>query len=857
MPIREFLADYLASAAGRERVVHVREEPPRPARTADPATPLSPAERAVLAARGIGRLYAHQARCLDLAEAGRDFLVATGPASGKTLCYLLPLLRHLTARPGARALLLHPTKALSRSQYLAAQALLDDAGRPDLVAGVLDGDTPPALRRRLRDRAALLFTNPDTLHAAILPQHGRFAGLLASLSAVVVDEIHALRGIFGAHAAWLFRRLFRLCRHHGSSPLLIACTGTLSNAGAHAERLFGRPLTVVDDDASPRGRRTFLLVNPPRVRDTPTRSRRGASDEAADLYAALVARGVPTIVFSKARVTAELIHRYAREALARAGAPGASRIAPYRAGLLPEERRAVEDGLFAGRLIGVSSTPALELGIDVGGLDASIVVGWPGRRASFFQQAGRAGRRGRDALAVLVGLDTPTNQFLLRHPEVLFDRPVEEAVFEEGNPLVLADALRCAAFELPLPDGEVPALHEDAPAAADGLVEAGKVRRLHGAVWHGAAEIPHHEVSLRDRTDRNFTVADADTGRLLGEVSRFDAPAVVHPGAVYLHAGETFRILDLDFAASRALARREDLAYYTQSHGYTDVHHADAVLRERPFGTGRAFFGEVTAHYRITWYERVPFHSLDPVSRHPLSLPLWPIETTAFWVVPPEAALSAMRREGLDPVSGLRGVGYAARSLLPLFATCDTLDLSHSVGSVNTPWSAVFVWEHYPRGLGFTARGYAVLGDLLTAVRRLVAECGCEDGCPLCVGKPLRPETVLNPERGEGSIPSRRAALRVLDALLGDGSGLSAPDDGALTETPASRRARIAREVRRAVERRREPLVPAPPPRPLPRFPDREPDRSLAVPDAARRGERSREIARKIRALAARKEEGP
>ncbi|MCU0728250.1 MAG: DUF1998 domain-containing protein, partial [Planctomycetes bacterium] len=276
--------------------------------------------------------------------------------------------------------------------------------------------------------------------------------------------------------------------------------------------------------------------------------------------------------------------------------------------------------------------------------------------------------------------------------------------------------------------------------------------------------------------------------------------------------------------------------YYTQSHGYDDVHHADHILREKPFGTGRAFFGEVTAHYRVTWYERIPFRSLDPLSRHPLDLPVYPVETTAFWIEPPEAVLAGIRHDGLDPMSGLRGIGYALRSLLPLFVTCDTLDLSHSVGSANTTWRDVFVWEHYPKGLGFTARGYEILDRLVPAARGVIAACDCGAGCPLCVGKPLRPETVLNPELGEGSIPSRPAALAILDGLLGDGTRLSEPDAGVFTDTPAARRERLVREMRRSLERRREPLVLRPtPPAPPPRFPAREDDRALALPDADRR----------------------
>ncbi|MCU0727385.1 MAG: DEAD/DEAH box helicase, partial [Planctomycetes bacterium] len=511
--VAAFLRDYLASPGGRARVVHVREEPAREAHYAEPSEPLSPAIRAVLAARGAERLYTHQARALDLAAARRDFLVATGPASGKTLCFLLPLLARLAENPDATALLLYPTKALARDQFLAVERALGDGGFTGVTAGVFDGDTPSNLRRRLRDRARILLTNPDTLHAAILPAHGRFASFLARLSTVVVDEIHVYRGIFGANASWLFRRLFRVARHHGAAPLVIAATATLANPAEHAARLLGRPLELLAGDGSPRGHRTFLLVNPPRVRDTKVRSRRSANIEAAEVFAALLRRGVRAIAFSKAKITAEMIARYAAEE-----APAlAARISPYRAGLLPEERRAVEEGLIAGRLLGVSATPALELGIDVGGLDAAVIAGWPGRLSSFLQQAGRAGRRGDDSLVVFVALDTPANQWVLRHPGEIFERPVEEVVFDRGNPFVLLAGLRCAAFELPVAPEEARGIHPDAESALEVLAENRKLHAAGGRFHHCAPEVPAHEISLRDRTDRNVVVVEEGSQRVIGE----------------------------------------------------------------------------------------------------------------------------------------------------------------------------------------------------------------------------------------------------------------------------------------------------------------------------------------------------
>jgi len=847
--VAAFVESLRKSPEAEERLVHLREEPPRPARFADPERPLPPAIARALAGRGIERLYAHQARALDLVRSGRDAVVVTGPASGKSLCYQVPVLEALAEDPAATALLLFPAKALARDQLASLERLRAAAGI-DSVAGVADGDTPGGERRNLRERARAILTNPDFLHAAILPRHPAWARFFGGLRIVVLDEVHTYSGIFGANLANLMRRLLRVCRHHGADPRLVAGSATIGNPGELAERLTGRPFEVVDDDGSPRGRRTFAFWNPPRVRATRRRSRKSANVEAHELTAALVRAGIRTITFSKARVTAELIHRYVGETLRDTAPHLARRVAPYRGGLLPEERREIERRLFGGELLGVSTTRALELGIDVGGLDAAVVVGWPGTVASFFQQAGRAGRRDGDALVVLVGHDSPANQYVLRHPEYVFDRGAEHAAVEPENPFVLTGHLRCAAHELPLAEGEAGRFGPHGDLVMEVLEEHRKVRRIGGRWYHAAAETPQHEVSLRDATDRNVVIEDAETGRLLGEVSKFDAPTVRHPEAIHLRHGETWRVLALDLEKSVATVKRVDADYYTQSKGGDDVHHVDRTLRRKPFGTGTAAFGEVTAYFRIHAYEKIRFYTLDAVSKHGLDLPVYPIETMAVWFEPPESLMREVRAAGLEPTSGLRGIGYATRMLLPIFVRCDALDLSHTVGCVNSSWRTVFVWEHYPRGLGYTRKAYDRLHEILPRVRRAIRDCPCRDGCPLCVGKPLHPYAVLNPERGEGAIPSKRAALLVLDGLLGDGSGLDAPDEETLTDSPEALRVRLSRSLRRRRERVREPdVLHAVAPRPPSGFPSPEDPSRLDTGDAERRGERRRSFRKKLRRI--------
>ncbi len=773
-----FLEELRASPEYARQIVHVHLEPARPPAYADTATPLSPCLREALSALGVDRLYTHQAEAIDRARAGENVVVSTGTASGKSLCYLVPVLESLLADPLATAFLVYPTKALTHDQFGACARLLEAAGLSDtILAGVYDGDTGGSVRKRLRDRARLLFTNPDLLHASVMAQPASWDRLLENLQWLVLDELHTYGGMFGSGVANLMRRFRRVCDHFGSAPHVIACSATIANPRELAERLIERPFSLVDRDGSPRGRRVTVFWNPPVERAGRWRSRRSANVEAHELMAALIARGVPTITFSKAKMTAEMIARYVTERLGRLAPEAAARVTAYRGGYLPTERRAIEQRLFAGDLLGVSATPALVLGIDVGGLDASILVGYPGTLASFLQQAGRAGRRDRDALVILVGLDTPVNQYVLSHPEYLFERPVEQAVVDPDNPFIVSGHLRCAAHELPLAEGEAERFGPYARMALEALADQRVLRHTGGRWYHSAPQPAHRIVSLREFADRSVVVKEESTGLVIGEVNQYDAQALVHPGAVYLHQGETYLVRELDLERNIATVRREELDYYTQPLGGTDVEHIDRLVRRRPFGSGTVSWGEVTTTFRNHAFERIRFYSLDAFSEEELDLPAYLLETVAFWITPPEPLMRAIEADGLNPHNGLRGVGYATRSLLPLFLRCETLDFSHTVGCQNAPWHTVFVYERFPLGLGFTHAAFGLLDRILPAVREHVRACPCEDGCPGCVGKPLRGFTTWNVERGEGAIPSKRAALAVLDGLLGDGTALDAPEE--------------------------------------------------------------------------------
>ena len=821
----------------RDQIVHSHVDEAREAVYADPREPLGECCASYLESVGIDRLYSHQVEAIDSIRAGRDILVVTGTASGKSLCYQLPLLEMIESQPHARAILLHPTKALSQDQFQSIRRALGSAGMVDALAGVFDGDTPANMRRKLRDEAAIILTNPDMLHAALLPNHTRWADFLRNLEYIVVDEMHTYSGLFGANVANLFHRFERVLRHYGAKPQFILCSATVGNPLEVAKKLTNRDAVLIDSDGSPRGRKTYVFWNPPRVLQRRFRARRSANVEAHELMSELICARVPTITFSKAKVTAELIYRYVVETLERNAPQLAGKVTPYRGGYLPEDRREIERKLFSGELLGVSTTRALELGIDVGGLDASIIVGYPGTLASFFQQAGRAGRRDRESLSILVGIDTAVNQYVMKHPDYIFGKPIERIVLDPANPYVLSGQLRCAAYELPISEDEVASFGQYARVVLDVLTEQHKLNKVGDKWYHASDDIPEHEVSLRDTCDANVAITDIDTGRVIGELNKYDSQPIIHPNAIYMHQGETYLVLDLDLDRNLCLVKHIETDYYTQPIGGTDVHHIDQPLRKRDLGTATAYFGEVTAYFSTHLYERIHFYNLDAISRHEVNMPTYQLETMAFWVTPREDIVRRMIEDGLDVHKALMGIAYATRMMIPLFIQCETLDFSHSsCTAINAPWQTMFIYERYPHGLGFTEQAFEMLDTLLPAVYDMIRKCGCRNGCPCCVGKPLRGYTTWNTERGEANVPSKRAALRLLKDIIGDGTNLSARDSQSLGQDEDEKRLMIERGLRRRLERLSDPEVFHPiDPNPQVGFPEVEKQAITTDADIARR----------------------
>jgi DEAD/DEAH box helicase domain-containing protein len=735
----------------RDRVVHVETLPARvPDVAAVPGLPDPIPDR--LRLLGIEGLYPHQRDALHLLDEGRNVIVATGTASGKTLVYDLAFARAAVADRRSTAILVFPTKALARDQL----RQLRELRLPQIRAAVYDGDTPSQERPLIRRTANVILTNPDMLHAAILPGHARWADFLLRLAFVVVDEAHVCRGVFGSHVAMILRRLRRLAAHYGGHPRFVMASATVGNPRELAERLAGVPFAEVAEDASPRGQKLFALWNPPLL-DDESGARGSAITEAAILLSRLVEEDTRTIAFTRSRRAAEILADAARRSLPPAVQ---GRVKAYRAGYLPEERRALERALAEGDLLAVASTNALELGIDIGSLDAAVLTGYPGTRASLWQQAGRAGRRSDSSLAVLVAQDDPLDQYLVAHPEDLFHKPPEDAVIDPTNRYVLGPHLACAAREHPLAPEELEYFGEAAPGVVADLIDRGDLVERRGRLHHRPGDPPHKAVDIRSASGHLFLIVEADTGALLGTVDQARAFVQIHPGAIYLHQGEQFEVVELDLARHVALVRPSDADWYTQSRDTTDIE-VLGVLAESKVGETPMFFGDVRVTNHVVGFVRKLHLTGEILDTVPLELPPQTLDTRSVWWAVPDQVIA---RAGVRPAA-LPGAAHAAEhaaiGLLPLVATCDRWD----VGGVSTALHpdtgscAIFIYDGYPGGAGITERGFAAGERLLRATLEAIRACPCQAGCPSCV---------QSPKCGNGNEPLDKAgAAALLEELLG------------------------------------------------------------------------------------------
>ena len=751
--------DALFREGGHEQVVAVAHEAARAGRAAALPDGLPAALGEALGAAGISELYGHQRAAYDLLAGGHNVVVSTGTASGKSLCYQLAVLEAYAHDPQSRALLLFPTKALAQDQARKLAALRLDrapagAGLRPAVPAIYDGDTPTDVRAGIRRTATILLSNPDMLHLGILPGHERWAEFLHHLRFVVLDEAHVYRGVFGSHVAQVVRRLRRLCAHYGGDPLFVLTSATIAEPQAFAERLVGLPFAAVDEDQAPRPERTIVFWNPP-LEDPAAGTRRSALAEASYVTAESVLAGARVIAFAPTRKAAELVYGHVRRRLEDRDPGGAAgRVQPYRAGYTPQQRRDIERRLFAHELDAVVATQALELGIDVGSLDVSLVTGFPGTVTSLRQRWGRAGRKGH-GWAVLVAGQDALDQYFMREPELLLSRRVEEAIIDLHNPQISARHLEAAAYELPLTPADETWYGEQGMFQAQRLADAGRLRRrADGLVW----SLPHSptaETSLRTAGNDMFVIVERRSGELIGTVERERVFRFSHPGAVYLHLGRTYLVTHLDLDGRTVLVEDFDGTYYTQAKVDKNVLVAgQSDLRALPGAP--LFFGEIQVTEQVIAYQRRDLTDQHVIDTTSLDLPEQTFTTQAFWIAVPAASLDA----ALGPLAGpggapepgdatpagpdavapgaLHAAEHALIALLPLYAMCDRWD----IGGLSTPWhwqtdaATIFVYDGYPGGIGLSKRGYEAFEGLASDAATLVARCPCRNGCPSCVQSP-------------------------------------------------------------------------------------------------------------------------
>jgi DEAD/DEAH box helicase domain-containing protein len=740
------------SPDGRSGFVEWRELPEQPARYGE--FPLATRQRLVdaLARRGIGRLYTHQAQALGAVMQGQSIVVVTPTASGKTLCYNLPVLQTILDDPEARALYLFPTKALAQDQMQELHNLIGDLGA-DIRTFTYDGDTPGDARRKVRQAGHVVVTNPDMLHKGILPHHTKWVKLFENLRYVVIDELHQYRGVFGSHVANVIRRLRRVCRFYGSDPVFICCSATIANPRELAEQIVRRPVACVDDNGAPRGRKVVAVYNPPIV-NRELGIRQSSVSAARSIGSRLLQAGVQTIVFAPSRVRVELLLRYLRESLKqRIGEP--PKVEGYRGGYLPNERRAVERGLREGRIRGVVATNALELGIDIGGLDAAVLTGYPGTLASAWQQMGRAGRRHDVALAVIIASSTPLNQYVATHPEYLFETSPEAGLVDPDNLLMRISHLKCAAFELPFDEGE-----DYGPGAAElleMLADEGVLVKA-GGRYHWMADVfPAESVSLRSAAIDNFVVIEqGPKPRVIGEVDRPAAPLLIHDEAIYMHGGQQYHVDRLDWHEKKAYVRKVDVDYYTDANLAVDLEVLDS-FEHAPASGCDVHHGEVAVRDVATIFKKIKLDTNENVGWGKISIPEESRHTTGYWLALDDDAASGLGRAELQ--DGLWGMAHLLRNLAPIFLMCDPRDLQ-AVAQMRSPFTerpTLFLYENQPGGVGMARRLFEIHSKLMESARELVSACGCPAGCPGCVG----------PSIGEHGA-NKRAALTLLGRLCED-----------------------------------------------------------------------------------------
>lgn len=711
--------------------------------------------RKALERRGIGRLYTHQASALKAVREGKDIVVVTPTASGKTLCYNLPVLDAIVKDEESRALFLFPTKALSQDQMTELHGLITDAG-VDVKTFTYDGDTQQSARKAIRQAGHVVVTNPDMLHSGILPHHTKWNRLFENLKFVVIDEIHHYRGVFGSHLANIMRRLHRICKFYGSNPQFICCSATIANPGELASRIIGREVHVIDNNGAPSGRRHFIFYNPPVV-NKELGIRRGSIPETMSIASHLVRNGIQTIIFTRSRLNVEVLTTYLKN-LFKDKMGHENKIRGYRGGYLPGQRREIERGLREGAITGVVATNALELGIDIGHLDACIMCGYPGTIASTWQRAGRAGRRSGVSAAFLVASSSPLDQYIITNPEYFFGKSPENGLINPDNLVILYNHIKCAAFELPFEDGEKFGVETTEEILS--YMEEAKIIRHVGNRWYWSADsFPADEISLRSASNENFIIIDISEPKhtVIGEVDRFSAPMLIHEDAIYIHEGQQYQVEQLDFDDKKAYVRKVDVDYYTDANLAVELKVIDVFNKDESGGGIERNCGEVMVNALVTMFKKIKLYTHENIGAGPVRLPEMEMHTTAYWVCFPEQLAENISNSELQ--NGLIGISNILVNVAPIYLMCDPMDIRvvYQVRSAFDKKPTIYIYDNYPGGVGFSSKLYEIHGELFETSAKMINACGCESGCPSCVGP-------LNEFSGPGN--PKEATMKLINLIL-------------------------------------------------------------------------------------------
>lgn len=686
--------------------------------------------RDALAERGIHKLYSHQADAINAVNEGKSVVVVTPTASGKTMCYNLPVLNAILKDESSRALFLFPTKALSQDQTSELHEIITAAGI-DIKTYTYDGDTPQSARKAIRQAGHIVVTNPDMLHSGILPHHTKWTKLFENLKFIVIDEIHHYRGVFGSHLANVIRRLKRICEFYGSNPIFICCSATIANPKELASRITGVDVKLIDNNGAPSGKKNIIFYNPPVV-NKELGIRKSSLLEAERLAEMLIRNNIQTIVFTRSRLNVEVLVTYLRE-IYRGREEGDKRIRGYRGGYLPNLRREIERGLRQGSITGVVSTNALELGVDIGALEACVMCGYPGTIASTWQQAGRAGRRSGESVVFLVASSSPLDQYIINNPDYFFEKSPENGLINPDNLAILYNHIKCAAFELPFTDGE-----KFGVETTDGILsfmQDAKILRHVGNRWHWMSDVfPASEISLRSASNENFIIIDISDPKhtVIGEMDRFSAPMLLHEEAIYIHEGVQYQVETLDFDDKKAYVRKVDVDYYTDANLAVDLKVLD-VFREDTAHPVHRSSGEVSVTALVTMFKKIKLYTHENIGFGPVTLPETEMHTTAYWVGLPRE-IPEMSQTDLQ--NGLLGLSNVLANAAPVYLMCDPGDIRvvHQVRSTFNQRPTVYIYDSYPGGVGFSNKLYELHDELFDTAVKMVTQCQCESGCPSCVG---------------------------------------------------------------------------------------------------------------------------